>query len=141
MSNAGKLKCLECGKFYHHLGSHLWHGHGMLAREYKEAHELPFKMALISDQVYEKKSQAFEAHREYYLKALLKHGKEHQFPKGNNGVRRVSEHERKVVLARILDVNKRKRVLAPCPVCHMKFNHVESHLFNKHKLISVKNLK
>jgi len=141
MSNAGKLKCLECGKFYHHLGSHLWHGHGILARDYKEQHELPFKMALISDQVYAKKSQAFEEHREYYLKALTKHGKKFQFPKGHDGERRISEHERKVLLARILDVNKRKRVLAQCPVCHMQFSHVESHLYNKHKLISVKNLK
>jgi hypothetical protein len=44
-------------------------------------------------------------------------------------------------MKRILEVNKRKKNLQSCPVCKMKFNHVESHLYTKHKLISVKNLR
>jgi hypothetical protein len=132
-----KLKCLLCGKRYHHLGSHIWHGHHITAREYKEEFELPFKMALISDTIYEKKRLAFEEHREMYLKNLTKSGKKYQFKKGHSGVRRISQHERKVIMERILKVNKSKSRLEQCPVCRMKFNHLQSHLFNKHKMIQV----
>src|SRR3990167_5482186 len=135
-----KLKCLICGKSYHHLGSHIWHKHKILAREYKEEFELPFKMALISDTVYEKKRMAFEERREHYLRNLTKAGTKYQFKKGHSGIRRVSEHERKIIVERILKVNKRKKKLAQCPVCRMKFNHIESHLFNKHQMIKIKKI-
>lgn len=138
MSDHGKLKCLLCGKLFNHLGSHLWHGHEVLAREYKEAHGLPYNMALISDQVYQKKSEAFEQHRKKYLKALTKHGKKYQFPKGHSGERRISEKERTTIIARIKDVNKRKEQRQACPICKTTYNHLESHLYNKHRLISVK---
>lgn len=130
-----RIKCLICGKYWNHLGSHLWHKHQVLARDYKEEFGLPFKMSLISQEVYEKKSEAFNKHRKKYLNNLLKSGKKYRFKKGQSGVRRISEYEKKKVLARILDVNKRKEKLESCPVCRMKFNHVESHLFNKHKLL------
>lgn len=133
-----KLKCLLCGKEYHHLGSHIWHGHHITAREYKEEFELPFKMALISDTIYEKKRKAFEDKREFYLSNILKGGKKHQFKKGHSGKRRISQHERKVIMDRILNVNKSKKKLTQCLVCRMKFNHIESHLFNKHKLLKIK---
>lgn len=126
-----------CGKQYHHLGSHIWHAHKILAREYKEEFELPFKMSLISNQVYEKKREAFEDKREMYLANLAKGGKKHQFKKGHSGVRRISQYERKALMERILKVNKSKEKLAQCPMCRMKFNHIESHLFNKHKLLKV----
>jgi len=133
-----KLKCLICKKRYSHLGSHIWHGHKILAREYKEEFELPFKMSLISDTIYEKKRAAFELDRERYLKNLTKSGKKYQFKKGHSGLRRVSQHERKILIERILKVNKSKGRLEQCAVCRMKFNHLESHLYNAHRLISVK---
>jgi len=133
-----KLKCLICKKRYHHLGSHIWHGHHILAREYKEEFELPFKIALISDTIYEKKRLAFEEHRERYLKNLTVSGKKYQFKKGHSGVRRISQHEREIIVERILKVNKSKSRLEQCAVCRMKFNHLESHLYNAHKLISIK---
>ncbi|HEC32778.1 MAG TPA: hypothetical protein ENI63_00780 [Candidatus Kaiserbacteria bacterium] len=136
-----KLKCLLCGKLYDHLGSHIWHGHHITAREYKEEFELPYNMSLISHSVYLKKSEAFEKHREKYVKNLLKNGKKYQFKKGCSGVRRISQHERNTILERIEKVNKSKRKLILCPVCRMKFYHLESHLFNKHKMLSVKNYK
>ena len=135
-----KLKCLICGKRYDHLGSHIWHGHKITAREYKGEFELPFKMALISDTLRDKKRIAFQKHREKCLKNLLKGGKKYRFKKGHSGVRRISEHERKVLLARILDINKRKEKLELCPVCRMKYNHLESHLFKKHKMLLIKNI-
>jgi|SRR3989304_3529417 len=131
-----KLKCLICHKWYHHLGSHIWHGHHITAREYKQEFELPFKMALISDTIYQKKREAFEKHRAKYIKNLMKSGKKYQFKKGHLGVRRISQHERKVILKRIQEVNKKMKIEL-CPVCKMKFGHLQSHLYNKHKMIQV----
>lgn len=132
-----KLKCLICYKKYSHLGSHIRHKHKILAREYKEEFGLPYKMALISNEIYLKKKEAFEKDADKYL-ANLKKGKKNQFKKGHTGLRRISEHERKVNLERILAVNKKKKKLEQCPVCKMLFNHVESHLANKHKLLKIK---
>lgn len=133
-----KLKCLICGKEYHHLGSHLWHGHGVLAREYKEQYGLPYKMALISEQVWQKKHDKFELRRPEYLRNLLKSGTEHRFKKGQTGTRRISEQERQTNIERIKKVNtERKGTLAPCPVCKMQFEHLASHLYNAHKMLQV----
>jgi hypothetical protein len=129
------LKCKICGKVFQHLGSHLFHGHGVTAREYKEEYGLPYNMALISDEVYRKKSEAFNERREEYLKNLTKSGKKYQFKKGADGHRRISEYEKKRYVARILDVNKRKKKMEACLVCKMTFNHMESHLYNKHGLL------
>ena len=132
-----KLKCKICGKSFNHLGSHIFHGHQMTAREYKTEYELPFKMALISNEVYLKKKEAFEKDSEKYLKNLQKHGKKYQFKKGRTGQRRISQHERDVNLKRILEVNK-KRKPEKCPVCRMIFDNLDSHLANKHKLLKIK---
>lgn len=134
-----KLKCLICGGEYRHLGSHLWHKHKVLAREYKEEYGLPYKMSLISEDIKEKKRIAFEADRDTYINNLKKGGEKYKFKKGHSGLRRISEHERKVVLKRIQDVNNDMKP-EECPVCHMVFDHLPSHLANKHKLISVKKL-
>lgn len=133
-----KLKCLICGRSYHHLGSHIWHGHQITAREYKEEFELPYKMALISEEVYEKKRERFEEDREKYLRNLAKHGKKFQFKKGHSGLRRISQHERQIILERILKVNKTKGRLEQCPVCRMRYRHLESHLYNKHGMLKLK---
>jgi len=135
----GKLKCLICAESFNHLGSHIFHKHGITAREYKEEFSLPFKMALISEQVYQKKKDAFEEHREKYLKNLTESSKQYQFKKGQDGHRRISDHERTVICERIKGVNeKRKGKLEPCPICKTQFEHLASHLFNKHHLIQVK---
>lgn len=135
-----KLKCKICNEGFHHLGSHLWHKHKVTAREYKTEYELPFRMALISDEVYKKKHDAFEKDKEKYLGNLTKYGKKYQFKTGHTGQRRISQHERDVNLKRILDVNK-KRKPEKCPVCKMIFDNVDSHLAVKHKLLRIKQIK
>lgn len=135
-----KLKCKICNKSFHHLGSHIFHGHGITAREYKTEFELPYKMALISDEIWKKKHDAFEKDREKYLVNLKKEGKKYQFKKGHTGQRRISQHEREVNLKRILSVNKNRRP-EKCPVCKMIFDNVDSHLANKHKLLKIKQIK
>lgn len=132
-----KLKCLICGRSYKHLGSHIWHGHKVTAREYKEEFGLPYKMALISPEIKAKKQDAFELDRERYLKNLTKAGTKYQFKKGHTGQRRISEHERRVQLERIESYNTRRKA-EQCPVCKMMFDHLDSHLANKHRLLRIK---
>ena len=133
-----KLKCKICGKLYKHLGSHIWHAHHVLAREYKEEFGLPYRMSLITDEIKEKKIKASLEWKDTWKKNF-KNSKKYQFKKGKTGQRRISEHERKTVIARINEVNK-KRKPEPCPVCKIIFKNVYSHMYDKHKLISVKNL-
>jgi hypothetical protein len=121
------------------LGSHIYHKHGYTAREYKEEYELPYKMPLISDTVREKKQVAFNLHRKKYLKNLAVGGKEYQFKKGQSGYRRISEYEMKKVVARIKNVNATNKA-EKCPVCHMEYDKLPSHLFNKHGLLRVKDI-
>ena len=131
-----ELTCKICGGNFPHLGSHIYHMHGVTAREYKMEYGLPYKMALISKEIYDKKVDRFEEDREKYLKNLTR---EFSFEKGRDGNRRISEYERRTVEQRIKDVNERKRSIGyePCPVCNMKFKHLESHLFNAHGFIKV----
>jgi len=133
----GKLTCKICGKKYRHLGSHLWHGHGILAKDYKEKFGLPYQEALITENIYWKKKNHFEKHRRKYLNNFLKAGNVHRFRKGDKFPRRISEAERKRVLKRILDENKKRKKSVACVVCRIKYLHIESHLYNKHRLIKV----
>ena len=134
----GKLTCKLCGKTFKHLGSHLWHKHKVLAHEYKEQFGLPFREALIDIDIYKKKKAHFDKHRKKYLKKLVRDNG-YRFKKRRTGQRRISQKERDTVVARIKRVNERKlSKLKPCVVCHMKYDHVESHLYTKHGLIKVK---
>jgi len=131
-----RIKCKICGKSFHHLGSHLWHKHKIRAKEYKARFGLPYNFALISPKVYRKKVRAFNEHREKYLKNL-ENSKNFRFQKGKvpkNRYRSAKEVEH--YLSTCKKMNKRK--LEQCPVCGMKFYHLDSHLYNKHKLIRIK---
>jgi hypothetical protein len=46
-----ELECLVCGKAFVNLGAHLFKHHGVTAREYKVAFNLPRKMGLITPSV------------------------------------------------------------------------------------------
>ena len=135
MKNFNKLKCLICGKTFDHLGSHLWHGHHILARDYKKEFGLPYKMSLISDEIKEKKRKATLLY-EPTFKKNFKGSKKFQFKKGKTGQRRISQHERRVILARINEVNKNRKP-EQCPVCNIIFDNVASHLATKHKLLKI----
>jgi uncharacterized protein with PIN domain len=95
-------------------------------------------MSLISDTVKKKKQDAFELHREDYIQTLKKAGIKYQFKKGNSGLHRTSEYERKQIIERIEKKNEDNKEMKLCPVCKMKFNHLESHLYNAHKLLQIK---
>jgi len=132
-----ELTCRMCGKNFKHLGSHIFHQHGLMAREYKSEFGLPYNMGLISVEIYETKSARFEEDREKYVKNLLKNGKSKQFKKGQaNFGRRMSEWERARQIKQIEAVNAgREGKMEPCPVCKMTFKSMQSHLYNKHGLL------
>lgn len=130
------LTCAVCNKKYAHLGSHVYHAHGMLAREYKERFGLPYNMGLVTAAIARKQREHNRKGRSYEnFKAT---GTRYHFRKGHTGQRRISEHERRVIVERIEQVNARKaRRMQQCPVCRMKFHHVESHMYQAHKLVRV----
>lgn len=133
----GKLTCKICGKVFRHLGSHIWHRHKILAKEYKEEFGLPYREALISEDIYHKKVDKFNEAREKYLKNLTKGGNKYQFKKGQSGMHRTSTLERKRIIERIKKVNIKRKKPTACLVCRTKYLHIESHLYNKHRLIKV----
>lgn len=132
-----KLKCKICGKPFSHLGSHIWHKHKITAKEYKTEYGLPYNLALITPEIKKKKQEAFELHRNKYIKNLLKPGEKYRFKKGRSGIRRISQQERITILNRINKINKNRKSES-CPVCKMIYKNVDSHLANKHKLLRIK---
>jgi ROS/MUCR transcriptional regulator protein len=44
----GRLRCLECGRWYRALSSHLAHGEGMTPDAYRERHGLPATLPLVA---------------------------------------------------------------------------------------------
>jgi hypothetical protein len=136
----GKLTCKLCGETFSHLGSHIYHKHKMLSKDYKERFGLPFNEALISQEIYEKKVVAFDKDRDKYLKNIMKDNG-HRFVKGDShsGIKRISESARKRFIKRINEINE-KRKPEHCPVCNIIYDNVDSHLFNKHRLIKAKNV-
>jgi len=53
------LKCKICGNYFNHLGSHIWHKHKILAKDYKEIYGLDHKFALITKKLKQKKQRKF----------------------------------------------------------------------------------
>lgn len=127
-----RIHCLYCDKEFAHLGSHLWHKHKVLARQYKEEFELDYKFALISPAVHDKKVKAFNEDREYYLSNFRKWGKKWYFKKGHTNRQRFSGQTLERARQNLEFINKTKA--GQCPVCKIKFEHMTSHLYNKHGL-------
>jgi hypothetical protein len=137
-----KIECLLCHKRFKHLGSHIWHAHGLTAREYKGIFGLPYKWGLISEEVREKKRKI--ANWQKTWKKNFKNWRKYAFKKGEER----TKIQRKTLIAlrdaieRIKKVNEEvKKEWKRCPVCGMGYHHLESHLFNKHGLIRIEKIK
>lgn len=128
-------KCKLCEKTFEHLGSHLWHAHKVTAREYKEEFGLDYNFPLISPEVKTKKQAAFEQDRDKYL-ANLSNSQKYQFKKGVTSKIRISRQsrERHTNQLDIIEQNKQ----GTCEICRLKFEHLASHLYNKHGLVVAK---
>jgi len=68
----GEIKCLECGRSFTFLGTHLRVAHQMTARDYRRRWDIPARQALASEEYREK-------HR-VKLSALADTGKLHRDP-------------------------------------------------------------
>lgn len=132
------LTCQICNKQYKHLSSHVFMKHKMLSREYKEKFELPYNSALISEDIRQKKRLAIKKSPTW--KENFKESKKYQFYKGMSGHRRISKIE---MIKNIKTITRYNDSLdyKPCPICKVKYKHLNSHLFNKHGLIKVDNAK
>jgi hypothetical protein len=104
----------------------------MTAREYKEEFGLDYKFSLISPAVKEKKREKFEEHREKYIKNLKKAGKKWWFKKGISNRTRFSKQSKERLRKNSEWVNEENS--GKCPICKMHFDHLPSHLYNKHGL-------
>ena len=130
------LKCKICGKYFKHLGSHVWHKHRMLARDYKRRFGLNYNHPLITSKIQEKMRDAFWNNPKG-LKNLKK-GRKYRFKKGVHKVQGyISAEKKRQIYLNLLKINKRKR-WERCPICGIKYKHLASHLYNKHKLLKVK---
>lgn len=129
-------ECKICGDIFDHLGSHIFHGHHMTAREYKAKFELDYKMPLISPAVREKKQRKFNLRREEYIANLMQSGRKYQFKKGHSGAIRRSQQTKERTRQIGLEALEQEKGI--CPVCQMGFDHISSHLFNAHGLQKVR---
>ena len=130
------LKCKICGKYYKHLGSHVWHKHKITAREYKRRFGLNYNHPLITKSVQRKMREAFWNNPKG-LKNLEK-GKKYQFKKGVERVQGyISAERRRQIYLNLVKMNKRKK-WERCPICGVKYKDLPSHLYNKHKLLKAK---
>ena len=128
--------CKICLKQFEHLGSHIWHRHKIESREYKQKFGLDYNLPLISEKVRIKKQIAFDKDREKYLKNLSG-GNRFRFKKKKQKRKYFSKQSIENVTKRINESNiTRKKEL--CPICNLKYNFLDSHLYNKHKLVRVK---
>ena len=130
------MKCLICHKNYKHLGSHLWHKHKVLAKDYKMEFGLPISLGLVSQEIRIKQQEANKRHYDKVVgQNLLTHTK-HRFKAGIRTGKRpyISPLSMKKNIKQIVKFNRSLK-LRPCPVCHLKTKHLASHLYNKHKLI------
>ena len=137
--NKDRCICLICFKRYEHLGSHIWHGHKITAREYKSMFGLPYNMSLISDEIKEKKSKIASWQKTWIEN--FKKGKKYRWkPLKRPPIRITPFIKRKWIQSLLKKNEKMKTTYEQCPVCKIRYKHMESHLYNKHGLIFVKKL-
>jgi hypothetical protein len=80
---SNKIQCLECGKWYRQVGSHVALRHNMTAREYREKYGFDVKRGQLPEDLRELKAgQVFENGTVNNLKK----GKKFWFKKGQEGV-------------------------------------------------------
>jgi len=127
--------CKICKNRYEHLGSHLWHKHHIKSREYKRLFNLDYNYPLISEKVRVKKQVAFNKDREKYLKNL--DTDKFRFKKRIQN-RKYFSRQSLIKAVKTLEQENKSRKKETCPVCNLKYLHLDSHLFNKHKLLRAK---
>jgi len=127
------MKCLICKKHYNHLGSHIWHKHKILAKEYKMSFGLDIGFPLISNEIKIKKQEHFQKHRKKYLKNLTKN---YCFKKGKINRDYFSDQSILKANKNLIKINSQQP--KNCPICNLKTKHLTSHLYNAHSIKMIK---
>lgn len=134
----GELQCLLCYKWFNHLGSHIAKMHKRTAKEYKMEFGLSLTHPLIFREIRRKKQEAYEDNREKYLANILGEGsKKYRFKKGKAHRAYFSQEDMERATKQINSINTRKE--EPCPFCRLVTKHKESHIYNAHGYIKIKN--
>lgn len=137
--NKDSVICKICHKEWKHLGSHLWHKHKILARDYKAKYGLPYRLSLTSNEVIKKKQKAQTRWIKLHGINFANTGKKYRFKKGDKRLaRKMSKNERERAITNIQKENAKRQEWRNCPVCNIQYKHLESHLYNKHRLLQVK---
>ena len=101
----GKIRCLECGKWFYQPCSHIYWRHGMTGREYRKLHGLDVKRGLLPDFLREiKANHVFSNGTIKNLKA----GKKNWFQRGQKGVGIYKRSEQ--TMARLKNLNKFNKI-------------------------------
>lgn len=124
------IKCKICGDEFKHLGSHIYHKHGMKAKDYKKKFGLDVNKPLISKEIRKKKQQHWDKNKEKYLKNL--DSEKYQFKKGEVNRKYYSKETKERAKNQLKELNNDEK--HHCPVCNMKFKKVRVHLKQKHGL-------
>jgi hypothetical protein len=78
-----KKKCGICGRWFRKVGLHVWHTHGVTAREYREEMGLPVKKGILPEDAKEVMRNHFYANQGKVGKNLTVGGKKFRFVKGD----------------------------------------------------------
>lgn len=125
--------CKICYNNYQHLGSHVYHKHGLLAKQYKKRFGLNYNTPLISEEIKQKKQKHYSENKEKYLKNL-RMGKDSTFPIQKGEIRRTyfSKEDIERCKNNLNKINNQTSLL--CPFCEMKYKNLNTHLRIKHNL-------
>lgn len=80
----GRVVCLICKRKFVQVGTHIYHRHGITAREYREEFGLDVRRGILPSYYREKKAQ--DARENGMPAMLLEVGKRTRFKKGQKGV-------------------------------------------------------
>lgn len=76
-----RRRCLICGEYYRKVGSHIWMSHGMRAKDYRIAYQLPYKRGILAPEIREKLAANVRENRTI---ENLRAGRQNWFVKGED---------------------------------------------------------
>lgn len=123
--NDDLLQCEICGKYFEHLGSHIYGKHKITANEYKMEFGLNLKRGLVSKEIHNKlHNSAIENKMGDRLKLF---GNEYKFKKGNHNKHYISkeEEERRNKMRKEIDHSSE---IVKCNICNKEFKNINNHL-------------
>jgi len=134
------IKCLECGKKFVRVCSHVWQVHGLTAREYKKLHGLDVKRGIATEEYREvMRDHVFKNGDKSIAKNLIEKGKKSRFKKGDDtNYKRSKQTQTRLEKHFITNVlpasnewwkkNKAVRITKPCDECGKPVTRTEDYI-------------